>query len=163
VEHPPEGSFDARLSDAWRWPPPRSSSTVGTVSTVSIDGPIKVMIASGSRPLRELLRRSLAQDERFVVVSEASDGDAIVARPETYELALVDLTVPGLGILGVLNKLRQRRPARSVVVMAYTDAIYLRNAVAAEGGADYVIMPDELEQLPDRMFRAVRPGLPVAS
>ena len=125
--------------------------------------PVKVMIASGSRPLRELLRWSLNHDDRFDVVGEASDGDAVVAGQDAYELALVDLTIPGLGVLGVLGKLRQHRPARYVVVMAHTDAIYLRNAVAVEGGADFLVMPDDLEELPERLFKAIRPGLPVAS
>lgn len=130
---------------------------------MSFHRPIKVIIASGSRPLRELLRRSLSQDDRFDVFAEAADGDAVVRSSESYDLALVDLTLPGLGVLGVVSKLRHCDPARPVVVMAHTDAVYLRSAIVAEGGADYVVIPDDLEQLADRLTRAVRPGLPAAS
>jgi DNA-binding NarL/FixJ family response regulator len=133
------------------------------VSTVSVDNPIRVIVASGSRPLRELLRRSLVLDGRVNIIGEASDGDGVVAQTDSFDVALVDLAIPGLGILGVLSKLRQTPPARSVVVMAHTDAVYLRSAVYAEGGADYVVIPDDLEQLADRLFKAVHPGIPVAS
>jgi DNA-binding response OmpR family regulator len=134
----------------------------GRVSAVPSRRPIRVIVASGSRPLRELLSRSLAHDERFSVIPEASDGDAVVGCLDSYDLALVDLTLPGLGILGVLSRLRCH-PAHPVVVMAHTDAVYLRNAVAAEGGADYVVIPDDLEELADRLIRAAPSTLPAVS
>ena len=126
-------------------------------------GPIRVMVASADRRARKLLSWSLTHDGRFNVVGEASDGDMLVAQTEPYELALVDLTIPGLGILGVIDRLRRHSPSQTVVVMGYTDARYVRKAITAEGAADYLLLPDDLDKLTDRLLNAFNLSMPAAS
>ena len=127
------------------------------------NGAVRVVIASAESRVRKLLSWSLSHDGRFNVVGEVSDGDALVAQTEPFDVALVDLTIPGLGVLAVIYRLRRDSPNRAVVVMGHTDAGYVRNAVIAEGAADYLLLPDDLEKLADRLLNAYNPGIPAAS
>ncbi|HEX6395511.1 MAG TPA: response regulator [Acidimicrobiales bacterium] len=113
---------------------------------------MRVLVASSSPSLRMLLRSKLRRDRRFAVVAETSDGDGVLALSVGYDLVLLDLRLPGLGVLGVMSRLRVRHPDRSIVVVASTSVPYLRYAALQEGAADYLEIPEELDDLPERLF-----------
>jgi DNA-binding NarL/FixJ family response regulator len=116
--------------------------------------PIRVLVASTDKHLRSLLCWSLAQDDRLDVVAQVSDGDAIVMAPAAMDVALVDMSINGLGILGVLRRLGRRDPVPNVVVVSTHDVEYLRHALDAEGATDYLVMPRDVEQLTERLWQA---------
>ena len=115
-----------------------------------------MLVASSDRRLRSVLCWSLEHDERCQVVAQASDGDAVVACRCAVDVAVVDVAISGLGIMGLIGRLRGREPAPPVVVVANTDAIYLRHAVQAEGALDYLVMPDDLDHLGERLVQSSR-------
>ena len=114
--------------------------------------PVRVVLASNNASLRGLLRSTLLQDRRFIVVAEAKDGDEVLAQPMSCDLTVLDLTISGLGVFGVMSQLHFLHPERPVVVVASTGAPYLRHAALQEGAADYLVVPDELDDLPRRLF-----------
>lgn len=122
--------------------------------------PVTVVVASSDANLLHVLAWTLAHDSRLDVVSQARDGDAVLSAPKC-DLVVVDVAIGGLGILGVLDGLRRRYPAPAVVVLAHTGPVYLRHAMAAEGAADYVVIPDDLEELPARLVSSARTPEPV--
>jgi DNA-binding NarL/FixJ family response regulator len=112
------------------------------------------MVASSDSHLRLLLCRSLAHDRRFRVVAQAADGDAALACPIAFDVAVVDLSIGGFGVLEVITHLRSRQPAPAIVVISHADVLYLRDALTAEGVADYLVVADDIQGLPERLFRA---------
>ena len=121
-----------------------------------VTGRIRVLVASTDRHLRSVLCWSLEHDERCQVVVQASDGDAVVACRCAFDVAVVDVAISGLGIMGVIGRLRDRKPAPLVVVLAHTDAIYLRHALQAEGASGYLVMPDDLDHLGERLVEVFK-------
>jgi len=117
---------------------------------------IRVLVGSTDTHLRKLLGSSVGHDRRFEMVAQATDGEAVVACPAVFDAAVVDVSIAGLGILGVMSHLRSSPKHPVLVVVSRTDAIYLRHACLAEGAADYLVLPGDLEQLPDRIVRAVQ-------
>ncbi len=115
---------------------------------------IRVVIGSNDAQLRSLLGRSLSDDGRFRVVADGADGEAVVAAPLRFDVAVLDLSLRGLGILGVISDLRRRHPSPPVVVVSEHDAVYLRHAVEAEGAADYLLIPENLDETAERIVRA---------
>jgi DNA-binding NarL/FixJ family response regulator len=114
------------------------------------------MVASSDSHLLLLLCRSLAHAHGFQVVAKAADGDAALACPVGFDVAVVDLSISGLGVLGVIAHLRSRDPAPAIVVISHADAVYLRDALAAEGVADYLVVADDIQDLPERLIRATQ-------
>lgn len=100
--------------------------------------PIRVGIVEDDPMMRRLLRRALEHDGRFAVVSEAGDGAEAIELAELVELdlLLVDLDLPGVDGLGVIDALKQsRHRPRAVVVLTGVRDETLRRA-AVVGGAD---------------------------
>jgi two-component system OmpR family response regulator len=124
--------------------------------------PIRVLVVESDAHLATVLCWILSHDERFRVVAQARDGQAAVACPADFDVALVDLRISGLGGLGTIARLHERRPCRAIVVLADTDAVYLRHAAAAEGADGYLVKPSDLEKLGDRLADVVkaRPAAP---
>ncbi len=123
---------------------------------------IRVLVAESNPHLRSVLSWSLAQDARFQVVAEVSDGDEAASCTADFDVALLDLSISGLGGPGTLARLQQRRPAPAVVLISGTDAVYLRHAAAAEGAADFLVRPLEPPVLADRLVTAVARTAPLA-
>ena len=118
--------------------------------------PIRVLLASSCRDLLDLLCQSLAHDRRFEVVAKVADGNGVVACPVAFDVSVIDLAISGPGIVPVMGHLRSSAPLAPVVVVASTDAIYLRHALEAEGAVDFLVMPKDLKQLNGRVFRCAQ-------
>lgn len=111
----------------------------------------RVLVAEGHRPFRDVLCRALHEGGRFDVVGTAGTGDEAVSFEAPFDLALVDLGIRGLGSLLTVARLRERLPSPAVVVLSPTGAIYLRHAAAAHGAAGLLVIPDDLDDLGDRL------------
>lgn len=116
-------------------------------------GPIRVVIGSNDSQLRGLLGTLLSADDRFVVVALSASGDGVIADPASFDVAVLDPSIAGLGILGVISYLKRLEPATPVVVITQQDAVYLRHALEAEGVADYMVIPGSLPDVADRLAR----------
>ena len=110
-----------------------------------------VLVASSDAHLRSLLAWTLAQDERFEVVAQAKDGDEVLACPESFRVEVVDVSIGGLGILGVMRRLKRRTDGPIVVVVGHESASYVRHALALEGAADYLLLPEDVDDLTQRI------------
>ena len=122
---------------------------------VHLNGKIRVLVASTDTRLRKLLYSTLTRDRRFDVVAQATDGGAVVSTGASFDVAVVDVAIAGLGILGVMSTLSRSLAKPVVVVVSRTDAIYLKHACLAEGAADYLVLPDDLLELPDRVTKTM--------
>ena len=127
----------------------------GPMEEAHLNGKIRVIVASTDTRLRKVLYSALIRDRRFDVVAQATDGDAVVSCVATFDVAIVDVAIAGLGILGVMSSLTNSVMKPVVIVVSCTDAIYLRHACLAEGAADYLVLPDDLLELPERVTKAV--------
>jgi two-component system, OmpR family, response regulator len=125
-------------------------------------GPIRVLVAESDPHLSAVLAWVLSHDERFAVVAQVRDGDAVLACQAGFDLALIDLGIFGLGGLGTIARLHSRQPAPLIAVLADVDAIYLRHAVEAEGADAYFVKPAHLADLDDRLAALVANGPPAA-
>jgi CheY-like chemotaxis protein len=87
------------------------------------DGDIRVLIADDERPIRLLCRVNLELDGMLVV--EAADGRAAVelALAEPPDVALLDISMPGLDGWEVADRLRESEPTRDVALVFLTAMI----------------------------------------
>lgn len=120
--------------------------------------PIRVLVAESDPHLGTLLCWIFRQDKRFAVAGHVSTGDQAVACDAPFDLALVDLRISGLGGLGTIARLHHRVPVPAVVVLADTDPVYLRHAAAAEGAIGFLVIPNDLDHLTNRIVALVKTG-----
>lgn len=102
---------------------------------------IRVMIADDHAILRAGLRMLVNAQADMEVVSEASDGEKAVqaARETRPDVALLDLTMPGVGGMKALQEMaRNCRGTRVLVLTMHDDPAYLRSVLAA-GASGYLL------------------------
>jgi NarL family two-component system response regulator YdfI len=117
---------------------------------------IRTAIVDDAADLRMLLRLQLEHDDRFEVVGEAGDGveglDLIAT--EDPDLVVLDLAMPRMDGLEVLEELRRRNRDRPVVVFSgFTSNDVVAKALAL-GAVDYIKKGTDLQQIAELLARA---------
>jgi DNA-binding NarL/FixJ family response regulator len=110
---------------------------------------IRLLLADDHAILRAGLRMLLDAQADMVVVAEASDGlEAVRRAHETRpDVAVIDLTMPGLSGVETLERLHRELPAtRMLVLTMHDDPAYARVARAA-GASGHVIKDSESSEL----------------
>jgi DNA-binding NarL/FixJ family response regulator len=101
---------------------------------------IRILLADDHAVLRAGLRALIHSQPGMEVVAEAADGlEAIRDAGETLpDLALLDLSMPGMSGIAAIDQVRKASPGTRVLVLTvHDDAAYARAALDA-GAAGYV-------------------------
>ncbi len=101
---------------------------------------IRVLVADDFPLVREGVARALDADPAIEVVGQAENGQEALELAERLEpdVMILDLRMPDLGGLAVLDKLRTSRPEIRIIVMTASEqASTLLDAIAA-GAAGYL-------------------------
>jgi len=119
---------------------------------------MKAIIIDDEKHVRDVIRM-LAQWERFGIeeVLEARDGEEakLLIEEKRPEIIFTDMNMPNLDGIGLLEWLgRHARASKTVVISAYDDYHYMRNAILY-GSFDYMLKPIEPDVLNDALERAV--------
>ncbi|HEX6212296.1 MAG TPA: response regulator transcription factor [Methylomirabilota bacterium] len=110
---------------------------------------IRLLLADDHAILRAGLRMLLDAQSDMEVVGEAADGEEALrqARATRPDVAVVDLTMPGLSGVETLQRLRRELPlTRLLVLTMHDDPGYARLAFAA-GAAGHVVKDRESAEL----------------
>jgi two-component system invasion response regulator UvrY len=98
---------------------------------------IRLLIADDHQILREGLKHVVAQSHDIKVVGEADDGDAALrlCRATEADVLLLDVSMPGPGVLELIARLKELRPRLRILVLSmHPEGHYARRVLAA--GAD---------------------------
>jgi DNA-binding NtrC family response regulator len=107
----------------------------------------RVLVADDEESMRFFVRRALERDGYTVEAFDSGDRAARAFEARPFDVAVVDLKMPGVDGLGVLERLRAADPEAAVILM--TGHATIRSAVdAMRGGAfDYITKPFEVDEL----------------
>ena len=102
---------------------------------------MRVALADDHRLVRDGLRALLEADGRYEVVAEADDGLQVIqlVERERPDVLLLDLMMPGLHGLDVIDQLAKRVPLTKVIVLTmHSDEAYVVRALRS-GATGYVL------------------------
>jgi DNA-binding NarL/FixJ family response regulator len=120
---------------------------------------ISVLIADDHGIVREGLRRLLESEADIEVCAEASDGREALELAEKHEadLVILDITMPRLGGLETLERLRAEHPGVKVILLSmHGDPHFIQSAVAL--GVDGYILKNGRASEVISAVRAVMKG-----
>ncbi len=101
---------------------------------------IRVLLVDDHAVVRHGVRCLLEDEDDMEVVAEASDGEqAIKLAASTFpDVALVDLSMPGIGGIRTIEGIIEKAPkTRALVLTMHDDQSYVRSALAA-GACGYI-------------------------
>ncbi len=116
----------------------------------------RILVVDDEEIVRESLAEWLAKDGYHV--ETAPDGNAAVEAldREPWAILLVDLKMPGMDGLGVLDHARKVQPSTVVVIMTAYATIETAVTAMKNGAYDYLVKPFDPEELTLMITKIVR-------
>jgi len=115
---------------------------------------IKVLLADDHSIVREGLRRIIEESEEMEVIAEADEGRAAIqlAQEKLPDIAVVDISMPGLDGLEVVSQLKVYRPELPIIILTmHEEEQYVVRAIEA-GAMGYVTK----RSAPEQLVKAIR-------
>src|SRR5882672_9872257 len=123
---------------------------------------MRILLVEDNKTLAEWLQRSLEKEQYGVdCVGNGVDAD-LVLRTETYDLVILDLSLPKMDGQEVLRRMRARGSSTPVLVLTANNSIASRVSELDHGADDYVAKPFEVEELEARIRVLLRRSSQVA-
>ena len=110
---------------------------------------IRVLLADDHGLVREGLRGILAKGADIEVAAEAANGDEVLAlvKKQQFDLALLDLSMPGLSGLALIKRLKIEKPKLRILVLSmHGESQYAARALKA-GASGYLTKDSAAAQL----------------
>lgn len=101
---------------------------------------IRVLIADDHEIVRDGLKRILAAHPDLQVAGEAASGDAALAlvKANDYDIAMLDMSMPGLSGLDLIKRLKIERPKLRILVLSMHGESQYAARVLKAGAAGYL-------------------------
>jgi len=121
---------------------------------------IRILIADDHRLLREGMKQILQKHADLLVVAEASDGREVLsaARENELNVILLDLSMPGLGGLDILDELVAEHPRVAILVLSMHPEEQYAVRVLKAGAAGYLTKESAAEELVAAIRSVARGG-----
>ena len=121
---------------------------------------ISVLVADDHGIVREGLRRLLDSESDLDVAAEAADGRQVLEEVERHrpDVVVLDITMPRLGGLETLERLRSKQPEVKVILLSvHSDPAFIQSAISL--GADgYVLKNGRAAEIVTAIRAVVKGG-----
>jgi two-component system, NarL family, invasion response regulator UvrY len=110
---------------------------------------IRILIADDHGIVRRGLKQIVSECEGMEVAGEAASGQQALdlARQEQFDVAVVDIAMPGRGGLDILKDLRAARPAMKIIVLSvYSEEQYAIRSLR-DGASAYLTKSNATDEL----------------
>jgi two-component system copper resistance phosphate regulon response regulator CusR len=117
-----------------------------------------VLVVEDEQKVAAALREGLLGEGYSVEVAASGEDAFFRVNTETFDVVLLDLTLPGRDGLEILRALRQRGPDTRVLILSARDTLDDRVKGLDSGADDYLVKPFAFTELVARIRALVRRG-----
>ncbi len=107
----------------------------------------RILVVDDDRLLREVVGEYLSGHDYEVDLAESGEEALTLFEMGKYQLAIIDLVMPGMNGLEVMEKLMKDDPKIYCIIMTGYPTIDSAYKAMVEGVSDYVIKPFQLSEL----------------
>ncbi len=119
---------------------------------------MRVLVVEDEMKVANALREGLEGEKFEVIVERTGEGAFFRVNTESFDIILLDLTLPGRDGLEILQALRQRGVKTPVLVLTARDSLQDRVTGLDSGADDYLVKPFAFAELLARIRALVRRG-----
>ncbi|MCB9892932.1 MAG: response regulator transcription factor [Planctomycetes bacterium] len=117
---------------------------------------MRVLVIEDYKPLRESLKQALSE-EGFAVDASGDGTEGLwYATSNPYDVVILDLMLPGIGGLEILQQMRAKEVGTNVLILTARDAVADRVQGLDAGADDYLVKPFSMDELMSRVRALVR-------
>ena len=124
---------------------------------------IRVLLADDHSIVRDGLKRILAATPDLEVAAEAADGDQALAlvRAHDSDVAMLDMSMPGLSGIDLIKRLKLERPKLRILVLSMHGESQYAARVLKAGASGYLSKDSAAEVLLNALRKVAAGGLHV--
>jgi DNA-binding response OmpR family regulator len=119
---------------------------------------MRVLVVEDEQKVANALREGLEDEHYDVVVERSGESAFFTLNTETFDLVLLDLTLPGRDGLQILRTMREKGVKTPVLVLTARDTLQDRVVGLDSGADDYLVKPFAFAELLARIRALVRRG-----
>ena len=135
----------------------QSTRLNGDRGLIRPDGrPVRVLVVDDESSVTDVLAKGLREDGWEVLVAGNGHAAVVAAQEFQPEAVVLDVTLPDVGGLEVLRRLRANSPQVCVLFLSARDAAADRIAGISAGADDYMTKPFSLEEVVARLRGLLR-------
>ncbi len=115
--------------------------------------PLRIMLVDDHAVVRAGIRRLLEQHQDFTVVAEADSGERAyqLFGEHLPDIAVMDLTMPGMGGMEAIRRIIARYPAARLLVLSMHENAAFANQALKAGAKGYLAKNSLAEELVDAL------------
>ena len=118
----------------------------------------KVLVVENDADFADSLEMILDGEGYDLTVCEDGIEALEMSRRADFDAVITDYRLPGMGGLELLDRMREDRPRRPVILMTAHGNANLAIEATRKGAFDYLLKPFDLDELTTAIERAVRAG-----
>lgn len=115
----------------------------------------RILLVEDDAAIRSVMATAFSHDGHQVIEAESGEAAIGKAATESPDLAIIDLKLPGMDGIEVVQRLRVRHDIPLVILTAYSDSNDVVRALEA-GADDFLSKPIELRELRARLSALMR-------
>ncbi len=121
----------------------------------------RVVLADDHKIVRDGLKRILAATSDLQVVAEAADGDELVrlVKANDYDVAVVDMSMPGLAGIALIKRLKDEKPKLRILVLSMHGEQQYAARVLKAGASGYLNKDSAAEMLVGALRKVAGGGM----
>ncbi len=132
-------------------------STGGTLGAPEPGAP-RVLVIEDDEGLADILVRALGEDNFELTVTSRGMHGLELASAEEFNLVILDLLLPDIDGITLLQRLMATRPEQQVLIVSALSNVEAKVRCLDLGAADYLAKPFALDELVARARARIRPG-----
>jgi DNA-binding NarL/FixJ family response regulator len=109
----------------------------------------RILIVDDHEVVRQGLKQIISESPGMVVAGEAADGEEALAlaRKHRYDIAIVDIAMPGRGGLDILKDLKVARPSAKIIILSMHPEEQYAIRCLRDGASAYITKANATEEL----------------
>ena len=128
----------------------------------SYKGIVQILVVEDEQKMAQALREGLEADGYAVRVAHTGEEGFFLIHAQAFDLAILDVMLPGHDGFEILQTLRRRGIRTPVLLLTSRDAVEDRVRGLDAGADDYLVKPFAFPELLARLRVLLRRGKPVA-
>ena len=124
---------------------------------------MRILVVEDDALVADAIQRGLARAGYAVDRVSSAEGAELAFGTATFDLAVVDIGLPGTNGLTLLQRMRRSGSALPVLILTARDALADRVNALDLGADDYLVKPFELPELAARCRALIRRSRSAAS
>jgi DNA-binding response OmpR family regulator len=115
----------------------------------------RILITEDEEVLREVFKDELTEEGYDVLEARDAKGTLDCLRKEKADLLILDIKLPDMSGLKLLEQVRKSYPALPIIVCTAYDTFKTDYEIWAGHIADYIVKPVDLEVLKEKIGRII--------